>query len=65
MRKQALIKKLRTMARDGGHDLFLEREGGNHTVYVINGRRIPIPRHNEIAEGTARAIIRQAEEATK
>lgn len=53
------------MARDGGHDLFLEREGGNHTVYVINGRRIPIPRHNEIAEGTARAIIRQAEEATK
>lgn len=38
------------------------REGAGHTIYR-NPRidlNIPVPRHNEIAEGLARKIIRDA-----
>lgn len=38
------------------------REGGGHAIYLNprTGRIIPVPRHREIAEGTARAILREA-----
>ena len=35
------------------------REGGNHTVYEKNGKIEAVPRHSEIAEQLARAIIRR------
>lgn len=38
------------------------REGANHEVWAIAGERLVIPRHREINEYTARAIIRRAEE---
>jgi len=35
------------------------REGGNHDIYT-NGKNIePIPRHKEIAESLAKAIIKR------
>lgn len=35
------------------------REGGNHIIYT-NGKEIePIPRHKEIAENLAKAIIKR------
>ncbi|MFG2579745.1 hypothetical protein [Streptomyces malaysiensis] len=39
------------------------RQGGGHEVYGLNGARLIVPRHNEIAEGTARDIVRAAEGA--
>ncbi|MFJ7168496.1 type II toxin-antitoxin system HicA family toxin [Streptomyces globosus] len=39
------------------------RQGGSHEVYDLRGIRLIVPRHSEIAEGTARAIIRAAEGA--
>ena len=36
-------------------------EGGNHTKVIIGDRTQMVPRHNEINEMTARAIIRQLE----
>ncbi|WP_350206379.1 type II toxin-antitoxin system HicA family toxin [Streptomyces sp. 2P-4] len=33
------------------------RQGGSHEVYDLKGARLIVPRHNEIAEGTARAIF--------
>ncbi|MFP4634642.1 MAG: type II toxin-antitoxin system HicA family toxin [Nitriliruptoraceae bacterium] len=39
------------------------RNTGGHEVFSLDGLRIPIPNHREIAEGTARSIMRQA--ATK
>lgn len=36
------------------------RNTGGHEVFSLDGLRIPIPNHREIAEGTARSILRQA-----
>ncbi len=37
----------------------LVREGGKHSVYAKNGQMETIPRHKEIAEQLAKAIIRR------
>lgn len=37
----------------------LAREGGNHSVYVKEKTFIPIPRHAEVNEQLAKAIIRK------
>jgi hypothetical protein len=64
MTKRDLVKHLRAVARATGTDLVFVREGANHEVWVIAGERLVIPRHREINERTARAIIRRAEEVT-
>jgi mRNA interferase HicA len=40
----------------------LEREGADHTIYrnLRTGRLVPVPRHAEINEITAKKIIRDA-----
>jgi hypothetical protein len=39
----------------------LERHGANHDIYlnVLNRRKAPIPRHNEIKDSLARLILKQ------
>ncbi len=37
----------------------LEREGGNHTVYTNGEKSEVIPRHNEINERLAKALIKK------
>lgn len=37
-----------------------EREGGNHTIWSKSGISLPVPRHKEIKENTAKSIIKQA-----
>lgn len=43
------------------HGCRFEREGGNHTIYrnPANGRCVPVPRHREVKETTARTICEQ------
>ena len=47
---------------------YLLREGGKHSVYTADNpkpnqqKRITVPRHPDISEGTARAILKQAGE---
>ena len=37
------------------------REGGNHRVFTKPGHPpLPVPRHSELNENTARAILREA-----
>lgn len=61
MRRRDLIRHL-----EANGCVFL-REGANHTIYVNpeNGRRAPVPRHNEISNEisnfTARAVCDQLE----
>lgn len=45
------------------HGLTFEvvREGGNHTVYSLDGLRIPIARHGEIPERTTQDIYSECE----
>jgi mRNA interferase HicA len=40
----------------------LEREGGEHTIYrnPRTGQLVPVPRHAEINEITAKKIVRDA-----
>lgn len=53
MKQKDLIKMLE---RNGW---FKVREGGNHIIYT-NGKEIePVPRHKEIAENLAKAIIKR------
>ena len=55
MKRRDLIKEL----EDGGFRFL--RDNGDHTVYTKPGyRRIEVPKHREINEYTARAILKQA-----
>ncbi|MCI0383463.1 hypothetical protein [Streptomyces sp. CNQ085] len=63
MRKSTLIKELRQIAASKDADLVLARQGAKHEIYTLRGVSLPVPRHREIAEGTARALIKAAEGA--
>ena len=39
----------------------LDHEGGRHPVYRLGERMIPVPRHNQLGEGLARAIFGESE----
>lgn len=53
MKQRELIKKL----ENGG--FIFERHGSNHDVYVRDSEREEIPRHKEINEKLAKAILRR------
>ena len=38
---------------------WLEREGGNHSVYTNGSQKEQIPRHGEIKETLAKSIIKR------
>lgn len=55
MKRRDLIKKLEAAG------YRKQRDDGDHTIYAKQGGRpIPIPRHRELNENTARAILRCA-----
>ena len=56
MRRTELLKKLAQIG-----PLELIREGANHTLYRVNGNPVTIPRHREINELTAKAILKDAQ----
>jgi len=51
---------LRELAEKG---CILERHGGRHDLYrnPANGRKAPVPRHNELKDSLCRLIRRQLE----
>ncbi|MBQ3801189.1 MAG: type II toxin-antitoxin system HicA family toxin [Treponema sp.] len=53
MKRKDLIKRLEKAG------FVFERHGGNHDVYVRGKDREIIPRHSEINESLAKAIIRR------
>ena len=55
MKRIALLRKLRDMA------CVFDRPGGGHDIWrsIITGKSAPVPRHREINDFLARAIIRQ------
>ncbi len=65
MKRGLLLKEMSMIARDAGFELRLLRDSGGHSVYVINGRRIPVPRHREVNERTAKAILNDARQAIR
>lgn len=55
MNRRELIREL---IREG---CFLERHGSRHDIYTnpANGRKAPVPRHNEIRDSLCELIRRQ------
>ena len=55
MKRVDLLRRLRDEA------CVFDRAGGGHDIWrnIITGMRAPVPRHREINELTARAIIRK------
>lgn len=60
MKRTDLMKRLRKIAKAQGETVE-SREGGSHTVVKIGDRQTTVPRHNEINEHTAKAIIKHME----
>lgn len=60
MKRRDLVKSIRDAASAAGLEFVSLRNIGGHEVFSLDGLRIPIPNHREIAEGTARSIMRQA-----
>ena len=60
MKRRELIRQLRDAASDAQLEFVSLRNTGGHEVFSLDGLRIPIPNHREIADGTTRSIFRQA-----
>ncbi len=56
MKKRDLLKEMRKIAREN-QATFDYAVGGKHDKFRVNGMSIPVPRHTEIREPTARAIL--------
>ncbi|GAA5044558.1 hypothetical protein [Nocardia callitridis] len=60
-KRRDIIKTIRDAAKKQG--LATEvTESGNHTIVIVDGMKIPLPRHNEVREMTTRGIYKQAAE---
>ena len=54
LKRNDLIKQLEALGA-------IFKEGGKHTKVYLNGKQSTIPRHREIKENTAKAIMKQLE----
>lgn len=61
MRKRDLLKQIGDEARAQKRVWALLRQGANHEVWILDGVRIPIPRHSEVGEMLAVQIFKQCE----
>lgn len=57
-KRRDIIKTIRDAAKAQGVTFTLT-EGGSHSLVILDGLKVPVPRHNEIRESTARAIYKQ------
>ncbi|MCW2937930.1 MAG: hypothetical protein JWN00_915 [Actinomycetia bacterium] len=57
MKHRDLIRKLRELAK--AHDVEVVSDGGgDHEKWLVGSIRVMVPRHREIAEVLARAILK-------
>jgi hypothetical protein len=61
MNKREMLKRVSKAAKAADLSWNLDRQGGNHEVYSLDGLMIPVPRHNEIGERLAVAIWKECE----
>jgi mRNA interferase HicA len=62
VKRADLIRALRQRAQRRGVEFVLLRHGGRHDVFLFGSTRIEVPRHREIREMLARAIIRACDD---
>jgi hypothetical protein len=61
VKRRDLVKKIAAEAKQQDASWQLSREGANHSVYVLDGMVVPIPRHRELGENLAAEIFKQCE----
>jgi hypothetical protein len=59
VKRRALLKKIEALADQQGVAFTFVRAGANHDIYSFGGRMVPIGRHADVPEPTARGILRQ------
>ncbi len=52
MKKKAVIKRLKKAG------WYLKRQGANHEIWTDGKKSIPVPRHTELDEDTAKGILK-------
>ncbi|MBT2502963.1 hypothetical protein [Curtobacterium sp. ISL-83] len=62
MKRTELLDQIKSMAADRGRDCHLHRQG-KHEIWKVNEQSIPIPRHREVNDYTAKKILQQVAEA--
>jgi hypothetical protein len=58
VKRRELLKRIGAAARSRGLTLEQVREGANHTIFRVGDYEFPVPRHSEINEYTAQAIMK-------
>jgi mRNA interferase HicA len=58
MKRNDLVRRLRAQG------WVLLREGGHHSVFTDGVRAISVPRHKEINENTAKAVLKAAKKGS-
>jgi hypothetical protein len=56
VKKQSRIKQMRRIAREHGTTIEFARQG-KHEIWICEGISIPVPRHDENTESTAKSIL--------
>jgi len=59
MKRRELERKLKDLG------WWIDREGGNHTIWTNGLEKQPVPRHSEVNEYTAKAILKAAKKFNK
>ena len=59
-KRRDIIKTIATAATDQGIPFTVSREGSRHTVYDLDGIKIPKARHSEIGNRMAEVIYKEA-----
>ena len=54
MKRKDLEKRLKSAG------FYLHRHGAEHDIYTNGAKIVPVPRHREIDEDTAKGILKQA-----
>ena len=62
MKRTDLIRRVSRAAGDAGVSWSLVRSGGSHDIWECDEMKVSIPRHREVNELRARAIMRKLEE---
>jgi hypothetical protein len=62
MKRRDLVARIAKAAKATGKAWQFARQGAAHEIWVLDGKQVSIPRHNEINELTAVGVFRHFED---
>ncbi|MGI8879570.1 MAG: hypothetical protein ACR2KJ_03465 [Jatrophihabitans sp.] len=61
-KRRDALKKISKSAKTAGLEWKMDREGAKHSIYILDGLVIPVPRHAELGNLGAEMLYRECEE---